>query len=759
MGHAPPYLHWDLVMNFTRRLRIGARLATGFGLLLALIVLTSTVALEGNKTQSRELNRVVDVGLAKMVALTTLLDINNDMIVARREMTLLRDPASSGAYQAQIKTLVGRYELTWKNYNEKFPAPDAAARGRRTRIEQLRAIAMPINRQIGERLEAGDYDGAVAITLNKARPAMQAWNKAISESVAEQKRNIATSAAQATQANKRSNAMIWIFGALSLLIGGLAAWMITQSLTKPLSQALASITAVARGDLSVKSNDATGDEIGQMLRASDDMVAMLQRYSDQTATMIHKHAGEDISYRMPESFPGIYGELARGINTMMFEHLDAIVDSMAVLEEYARGDLRRDARRLPATRAFLHESMDAAKASLMAINTEIKRLAQSAANGDFAARGNTDHFQHDFRVMVEDLNSMMHISDTNLGKLSELLGAIAQGDLTARMDGEFLGVFATLRDDANMTARQLATIVGRIQQSVTAINSAAGEIAAGNQDLSQRTEQQAANLEETAASMEELTSTVRQNAEHARQANQLSIGAAEVASEGRQTVAKVVETMAGIEVASRKIGDINSVIDGIAFQTNILALNAAVEAARAGEQGRGFAVVATEVRTLAQRATIAAKEIKDLIDDSVGRVTEGSQLVNKAGETMVEIVASVQRVTNIMGEISAASQEQSAGIEQVNQTVTQMDEATQQNAALVEEATAAARSMEEQANQLSDAVSVFKVESAASAISSSTKPLSSASPRITPSAKEKLAWQGSSKVNARLPSTTEWQNL
>jgi methyl-accepting chemotaxis protein len=256
---------------------------------------------------------------------------------------------------------------------------------------------------------------------------------------------------------------------------------------------------------------------------------------------------------------------------------------------------------------------------------------------------------------------------------------------------------------------QLTTIVRGIKQSSTSISLAAGEIAQGNNDLSQRTEEQAASLEETASSMEQLTATVRQNADNARQATALASTASEVAQRGGEVVGRVVETMHGISSSSVKVADIISVIEGIAFQTNILALNAAVEAARAGEQGRGFAVVAGEVRTLAQRSAAAAKEIKELIGESVNRVDAGSKLVDEAGTTITEIVRSVRRVTDIMGEISAASDEQSTGIEQVNRAVSQMDEATQQNAALVEQASAAAQSMALQAGELLDAVSVFKV--------------------------------------------------
>jgi len=555
-------------------------------------------------------------------------------------------------------------------------------------------------------------DGALAreISDEKSRPARRKLFEDLKELGAFSGSLMDSKIAAANATHRTSVIAIVVCMVLLTLLAAALAWVISRVITRPLGQAVHAITSVARGDLSVSIRATSTDEVGQMLAATGTMTSMLRRYSDETRQMAAMHAGPDISHRMPVDFPGVYGELAVGTNTVVFDHLDAIKDAIAVLNQYAAGDLSQNARRLPGSRAILHESMDAAKASLLAINTQIQSLAQAAAAGDFSERGDASRFEHDFRGMIEHLNTMMEVADGNLSQLSHLLQSIANGDLTARMHGQFQGVFASMRDDANTTVAQLTGIVGRIQQASSSISTAAGEIASGNNDLSRRTEQQAANLEETAASMEELTSTVRQNAEHARQANQLAIGAHSVASQGGEVVGRVVSTMHEIDASSRRIADIITVIDGIAFQTNILALNAAVEAARAGDQGRGFAVVASEVRTLAQRSASAAKEIKGLIDESVGKVAEGSQLVNQAGATMGEIVASVQRVTDIMAEISAASQEQSAGIEQVNQTVTQMDETTQQNAALVEEATAAARAMEEQAGQLTDAVALFKLD-------------------------------------------------
>jgi len=290
----------------------------------------------------------------------------------------------------------------------------------------------------------------------------------------------------------------------------------------------------------------------------------------------------------------------------------------------------------------------------------------------------------------------------------EVVNAAKENDLRPRipLDGK-TGEIAQLCEGVNGLLDTMSTMIGEISETSHTLTTAAREIATGNTDLSQRTEEQAASLEETAASMEELTNTVRQNAENAQQANKLASSASDVALKGGAVVAEVVQTMDGITHASRKIADIIGVIDEIAFQTNILALNAAVEAARAGDQGRGFAVVAAEVRNLAQRSANAAKEIKGLISDSVSKVESGSRLVDTAGKTMEEIVQSVKRVTDIMAEISAASQEQRGGIEQVNNAVTQMDKVTQQNAALVEEAAAAAKSMEDQTNSMSEMVSQF----------------------------------------------------
>ncbi|WP_194270092.1 methyl-accepting chemotaxis protein [Candidatus Methylospira mobilis] len=347
----------------------------------------------------------------------------------------------------------------------------------------------------------------------------------------------------------------------------------------------------------------------------------------------------------------------------------------------------------------------------IATEQEIGAIVEAAARGDFSRRMALTGKTGFFRQLGEGMNRLIETSANSLNEIVHALEALALGDLTGTIHNEYQGTFGQLKDDFNATVAQLTGVTVRIKEATAAINDAALEISRGNNDLSGRTRAQASSLEQTTASMAQMTLTVQRNAENARQANQLAAGASTIALQGGDVMGRVVSTMSSISESSKKIADIIGVIEGIAFQTNILALNAAVEAARAGEQGRGFAVVAGEVRNLAQRSAEAAKEIKTLIIASVEQINTGAGQVNQAGQTISDVVRSVQRVTDIMSEISAASAEQRLDIEQINQAINTMDYMTQQNVALVEQAAAAAESMEMQTRELSGLVRTFRTAS------------------------------------------------
>ncbi|KAB7771923.1 methyl-accepting chemotaxis protein [Xanthomonas maliensis] len=745
---------------FLQRYNVGPRLAAAFAIL---ILLSAAIALIGYRglTSARSLvDALVSQNMTKIRLSNDMINANYVIAAEVRNLVLPTSDEENRKFAENIQAARADYTKA-RDALYAMPASPAGAEIR-AEIDRRRAVVKGLNDKVIELAKSGDRDTALPLLLKEAAPAMQQWQDKIAENITLQDKLAEEASAAALKSMDTSRKLLITGTALVLLLSGALGVLITRSLTLPLGRATRAAEAIAGGKLDNDVDTQATDESGRLLTAMRKMQEQLRSLIAAQLDMAKRHDEGQISYRMnAEAFPGDFGRLAHETNTLVAAHIGIKMQTLRLIERYAIGDLSQDMERLPGEKAAITEAMDQVKRNLSTMNSEIKQLVQSAAKGDFSARGDAEQFQFDFRVMVESLNQLMSTADGNLQALSTLLQSIAAGDLTARMHGEFNGVFAQMRDDANATASQLAQIVGHIKQSAISIKGAASEIAAGNQDLSQRTEQQAANLEETAASMEELTSTVKQNAEGARQANQLAIGAASVAAQGGEVVGQVVETMAGIEASSKKIADIISVIDGIAFQTNILALNAAVEAARAGEQGRGFAVVASEVRTLAQRSSGAAKEIKDLIADSVERVTAGSVLVNSAGKTMGEVVASVQRVTDIMGEISAASQEQSAGIEQVNQTVTQMDETTQQNAALVEEATAAARALEDQATQLTEAVAVFKTDNNAS-----TSVRAAPAPKVTAPVRAKLAAVGRSASAAAKPravasagSDTSWEEF
>ncbi len=345
------------------------------------------------------------------------------------------------------------------------------------------------------------------------------------------------------------------------------------------------------------------------------------------------------------------------------------------------------------------------------IEADLKRIIHAALEGDLTPRIDASNMEGFFNTLSEGINQLLQICDNVIDDTLKAMSALSRGDLSHTIDSEYKGSFGQLKTDVNNTISKLTEVMGQINSSASSVLNGSQEIARGNTDLSDRTERQASSLEETASGMEEMTSTIRLNADNARQANQLASSAREQAEQGSHVVGNAVSSMNKITSSSKKIADIIGVIDEIAFQTNLLALNAAVEAARAGEQGRGFAVVASEVRNLAGRSATAAKEIKDLIEDSVNKVEEGSSLVNESGQTLDGIVKSVKEVSDIIAEIAAASTEQADGIEQVNQAISQMDEMTQQNAALVEEAAAASEAMGQEADVLSDLVGFFNTQS------------------------------------------------
>jgi methyl-accepting chemotaxis protein len=466
---------------------------------------------------------------------------------------------------------------------------------------------------------------------------------------------------------------------------------------------------IAAGDLSDKI-ELSPNDTQSLMAALKAMAARINSVIAAQTDMSREHERGNVDYRIDASaLPGTYRTLAQMSNELVVGHLKATSQLVSVLQDYGHGNFTVDMPQLPGKKGDLTRAAAEAKRNLLAINLELKRLVDAATSGDFAARGDATAFQNMFGEMVNGMNQVMAACQTGINGAGDVLESLARGDLRTGMQGEHRGQFAQLQSDANTTVAKLTAIIAQIKGATGSIDTAAREISDGNSDLSQRTEHQAASLEETASSMEEITAAVKQNAENAQRANELAMGASNVAIKGGKVVAQVVDTMTSIGSSSKKIVDIIGVIDGIAFQTNILALNAAVEAARAGEQGRGFAVVASEVRNLAQRTVTAAKEIKELIDVSVEEVGAGTVLVDTAGKTMKEIVEAVKRVNDIMGEITTASADQRSGIETVNSSITKMDEATQQNAALVEQAAAAAKSLQEQAESLLLAVSVFEL--------------------------------------------------
>jgi methyl-accepting chemotaxis protein len=723
-------------------MKVKHRLTLGFGLVIVVIAASMAVAMFQLGSLRSGIVETSSVHVPRAKAANDVIDAVNAHARAARTMLLTDDPAlilsqKKLADQSSeiVSTAMSQLDATPGSAESMQQQSQAAAARITYRNDYNQFIAL---------FDAGKKDDARKFLLAQMRNDQLAYMDLVEKLIHIEETQSQQLSSQTADEAERADLVLMISSVVTLLLAILAGWLITRSLLNELggepAEARQLMQELADGEvtttLKLRKND-TSSLFAFMSKAAEKATENIRIRSAldnvSTSVMIADAQGKiiyanrsivDMMQRaegdIRADLPGFEARRMLGSSIDSFHKNPTHQrDLLANLHSTHRAQIKVGGH----TFSFAASPVFTASGSRLGtavewrdrtvevqIEEEVAQIVGAAVNGDFARRVDLNGKEGFFKGLGEGLNQLLDVTSNGLQDIATVLSAVARGDLTHTIHRDYQGLFGTLKQDTNTTVERLREIVQNIKESTDSINSASREIAAGNSNLSSRTEQQAASLEETASSMEEITSTVRQNADNAKKANTLAIGASDIASRGGEVVGQVVSTMSEINESAKKIVDIISVIDGIAFQTNILALNAAVEAARAGEQGRGFAVVASEVRNLAQRSAGAAKEIKGLIGDSVEKVESGSRLVDEAGRTMDEIVGSITKVTDIMSEISAASIEQSSGIEQVNLAVTQMDENTQKNAALVEEAAAAAESLEEQARLLAEAVALFKLK-------------------------------------------------
>jgi methyl-accepting chemotaxis protein len=694
-------------------MKVATRLWLGFGVVIAMLVVILVMGISVMGSMSRATQEIVS---DRYVATALIADVTKrvmDNTRQLRNMVLVDDPVKVEAFRQTFDKNKTENSESLIKLDKLLSLP----KGR----ELFNVIAQSRNALSDKytvyfELIKKDRKAAIDFLLGQIAPTNNAYIKALDDLSAFQAQLMNESAKKSEESYASAMTLMIGLGVIATLLAGFIALWIIRNLMKQLGgepdYAAQAVGKIAQGDLSIDLEIKPGDS-SSLLYSLKTMQDSLRKIVAEIKNIVEDAAIRgNFSTKMDlNGKAGYTKELSELLNQLSNITGTAMDDVTRVATALANGDLsQKITKDYPGVFGQTKNGVNGTVDALSKIVEEIKNIVEDAAlRGSFSTKMDMNGKVGYTKTLSELLNQLSDVTDTGLRDVMRVAQALADADLTQTITKDYPGLFGQTGAGVNATVDNLRKLVDEIKVSVDSIGTASKEIASGNTDLSQRTEEQASSLEETAASMEELTATVKQNAENAKQANQLASGASGIARQGGEVVGKVVTTMSSINESSRKIVDIISVIDGIAFQTNILALNAAVEAARAGEQGRGFAVVAAEVRNLAQRSAAAAKEIKTLIGDSVEKVELGTKLVDEAGKTMEEIVNAVKRVTDIMSEISAASNEQSQGIEQVNQAITQMDEVTQQNAALVEEAAAAAESLEEEAQNLTRSVSVFKL--------------------------------------------------
>ncbi|CAK0759566.1 methyl-accepting chemotaxis protein I, serine sensor receptor [Gammaproteobacteria bacterium] len=711
---------------------IQSRLILIIGLLSVLLVFIGFLGLHGMSNTNLGLKSLYE---DRLIPSTQLSIINNLMSENVRQLHLasMHDPRlpesklhnhSLTMHTDKVKENIQRISEIWKEYM----ASQLTEEERKLAEEYIEKRKQFVKEGLtgtSEKFLAGDFAVGNEQLIKVVGPTFEV-TKQLAEKLLQLQLDAGRDEFEKEETSYRTTRAIVI---ASIIIGLLVAisvgFLLIRGITQSLRIAADVANRIAAGDLSSSIVIARHDEIGQLLGFMKLMQDNLRKIVTEIEGIVTAAANHgDFSVKISlDGKSGYTKTLSELLNQLSTTTENGLKDVIRVVQALASGDSSQSITKdypglFGETKQGVNHTVDA----LNGIVNDIQFIALSAGQGDFSVRLDPGGRQGYIKILSELLNQLSEVTEKGLLDIIRVADALAHGDLTETISKDYPGLFDQTKRAINATVENLRKLVVDIKETIDATDTAAKEIAIGNQDLSQRTEEQASSLQEIAASMEELTATVKKNAENARQANQLGLNSAKVAGQGGEVVGQVVTTINSINDSSHKIVDIISVIDGIAFQTNILALNAAVEAARAGEQGRGFSVVAAEVRTLAQRSAMAAKEIKTLIGNSVEKVENGAQLVSEATQTMEEIVTSIKKLTDNITEIAAASTEQSIGIEQVNQAIVQMDEVTQRNAALVEEAAATAESLSDQARNLSSVVAVFRVDtSGKSAIKSSAQ--------------------------------------
>jgi methyl-accepting chemotaxis protein len=646
---------------------------------------------------------VTTVNLPKLQTASAWTGVTLKTEVSARNLLLIDDKSKIDAEMAKVT----EYHRQRKQYREQMlaGADSTAEKAVLQKVVAARDIYVPIETECLTLLAKGQIKEAREAVLERAAPALAVYLQSLGQLSDFYNAQMQAAAEDLAAAHASTRLFLQLLTVVAIAISGLLAYLLARSIRKPLDKAVRTLDAIESGNYDSRIRVRNGDETGRVLRALDRMQSSLKtRIESERAA-----AQENARIRMALDRVSVAAMLVEPQGTVIYAN-----DFARALLALRSADIRASAPQFDAERIVGGDIQSLHRVPLGSSGPYSAEVAFGAVTLRIVANPVQDGAGKNLGTIVQLVDRTSEVTAED--EVKRVVASAIDGDLSARIDERSKdGFFKVLAEGMNQLTGNMAEVVRQMSLAAAEVRTGADEISRGNMNLSQRTEQQASSLEETAASMEEMTSTVRNNADNAAQANQLAAAAREQAERGGKVVGAAVSAMSEINVASKKIADIIGVIDEIAFQTNLLALNAAVEAARAGEQGRGFAVVASEVRNLASRSAEAAKEIKGLIQDSVGKVNEGSRLVDESGKVLTEIVTGVKKVTDVVAEIAASSREQASGIDQVNKAITSMDSTTQQNAALVEQASAAAQALTEQASNLSRLIEKYGAGQSAAA--------------------------------------------